>query len=348
MINERASAAIGRPFAINGDLSVKWERAPDEGGWRAWVPWPHVIANDISVGNAPWAKAPYFATLKRGEFSLAPLPLLRQRVVIRRIQLTEPAADLERAADVVIRLIGASMNELRAIERERAGLPAVAVEGPEGERAAVWSRLAVAALSDLTVYPAPVFLSLADFNHVQASVFQPVAGPGGVLDVLYSRPPRLDLGQAARGRKQRHGGHDVPEAYTRLQSRVRTLQAGAAAPEEVLRFIYVDYDHYASLVAEGAERVAGHALAGQPVGNRRQPRPARQARLDRHRLFPAAVGGRRLRADPPRQRDGLLREDHPVRHRARAGVAGLAVASAAPPDDRLCDRGRAGPDALRQ
>ncbi|MNX62207.1 putative assembly protein [compost metagenome] len=99
MINERASAAIGRPFAINGDLSVKWEREPDKDGWRAWVPWPHVIANDISVGNAPWAKAPQFATLKRGEFNLALLPLLRQRVVIRRIQLTEPAADLERLAD---------------------------------------------------------------------------------------------------------------------------------------------------------------------------------------------------------------------------------------------------------
>ncbi|MGY6272158.1 AsmA family protein [Achromobacter denitrificans] len=99
MINERVSAAIGRPFAINGDLAVEWQRQPDEGGWRAWVPWPRVIANDISVGNAPWAKAPQFATLKRGEFSLAPLPLLRQRVVIRRIQLTEPAADLERLAD---------------------------------------------------------------------------------------------------------------------------------------------------------------------------------------------------------------------------------------------------------
>ena len=99
MINERVSAAIGRPFAINGDLSVQWQRQPDEGGWRAWVPWPRFIANDISVGNAPWAKAPQFATLKRGEFSLAPLPLLRQRVVIRRIQLTEPAADLERLAD---------------------------------------------------------------------------------------------------------------------------------------------------------------------------------------------------------------------------------------------------------
>lgn len=99
MINERVTAAIGRPFAINGDLSVQWTREPDEGGLRAWVPWPHVVANDISVGNPDWAKAPQFATLKRGEFSLSPLPLLSHRVVIRRIQLTEPAADLERLAD---------------------------------------------------------------------------------------------------------------------------------------------------------------------------------------------------------------------------------------------------------
>ena len=63
------------------------------------MPWPHVVANDISVGNPDWAKAPQFATLKRGEFSLSPLPLLSHRVVIRRIQLTEPAADLERLAD---------------------------------------------------------------------------------------------------------------------------------------------------------------------------------------------------------------------------------------------------------
>ncbi|KAG0751514.1 hypothetical protein G6F24_014257 [Rhizopus arrhizus] len=157
----------------------------------------------------------------------------------------------------------------------------------------------------------------------------------GVFSMFYIRDRRVWIWG-----KPHEGGSSVMAAMT--------SQKRAAAPEEVLRFIYVDYDHYASLVAEGAERVAGHALAGQPVGNRRQPRPARQARLDRHRLFPAAVGGRRLRADPPRQRDGLLREDHPVRHRARAGGAGLAVASAAPPDDRLCDRGRAGPDALRQ
>ncbi len=99
MINERATAAMGRPFAINGDLSVRWQREAGEGGWRSWVPWPRVVANDISIANTEWGKAPHFATLKRAEFSLSPLPLLAQHVVIRHIQLTEPAADLERLAD---------------------------------------------------------------------------------------------------------------------------------------------------------------------------------------------------------------------------------------------------------
>lgn len=99
MINERATAAMGRPFAINGDLSVRWQREPGESGLRSWVPWPRVVANDITIANTEWGKAPHFATLKRAEFSLSPLPLLAQHVVIRHIQLTEPAADLERLAD---------------------------------------------------------------------------------------------------------------------------------------------------------------------------------------------------------------------------------------------------------
>ena len=120
------------------------------------------------------------------------------------LQANTPPADLERAADVVIRLIGASMNELRGVERERAGLPPVPTEGVDGERAAVWSRLAVAALSDLTVYPAPVFFSLADFNHIQASVFQVSRTPGkntvylgslllvlGVFSMFYIRDRRV-------------------------------------------------------------------------------------------------------------------------------------------------------------
>ncbi|MFH7089898.1 AsmA family protein [Klebsiella pneumoniae] len=47
------SAELNRPFAIRGDLGVVWERQPDERGWRSWIPWPHVHAEDIVLGNPP-------------------------------------------------------------------------------------------------------------------------------------------------------------------------------------------------------------------------------------------------------------------------------------------------------
>ena len=37
-INTQVSEMLHRPFAINGNLAVQWQREPDEGGWRAWVP----------------------------------------------------------------------------------------------------------------------------------------------------------------------------------------------------------------------------------------------------------------------------------------------------------------------
>ncbi|MBO1112657.1 AsmA family protein [Bordetella petrii] len=98
-INERVSAALGRPFAINGDLTVQWRRPEGEPGWRGWVPWPHIGMNDVSIGNPDWAEAPNMATLQRAEFSLSPLPLLNHHVVIRQIQLTRPAASLQRLKD---------------------------------------------------------------------------------------------------------------------------------------------------------------------------------------------------------------------------------------------------------
>jgi len=98
-INERVSAALGRPFAINGDLTVQWRRPEGEPGWRGWVPWPHIGMNDVSIGNPDWAEAPDMATLRRAEFSLSPLPLLDHHVVIRQIQLTRPAASLQRLKD---------------------------------------------------------------------------------------------------------------------------------------------------------------------------------------------------------------------------------------------------------
>jgi len=98
-LNAKVSEELHRPFAIDGNLSVIWRRELDEGGWRAWVPWPHVVAEDLRLSNPDWSKAPNMATLKRVELRISPLALLAQRVVIPRIDLTEPNADLQRLAD---------------------------------------------------------------------------------------------------------------------------------------------------------------------------------------------------------------------------------------------------------
>lgn len=98
-LNEKVSDALHRPFAINGNLAVLWQREPDQGGWRGWLPWPHFVAEDLTLGNPDWSKNPQMVTLKRVEFRLAPLPLLLHQVVIPRIDLTAPDAKLERLAD---------------------------------------------------------------------------------------------------------------------------------------------------------------------------------------------------------------------------------------------------------
>ena len=98
-VNTKVSDILHRPFAINGNLAVRWQREEGEGGWRAWVPWPHVIAEDITLGNPEWSKNPQMASLKKVEARVSPLALLTETVAIPRIDLTEPSANLERLAD---------------------------------------------------------------------------------------------------------------------------------------------------------------------------------------------------------------------------------------------------------
>lgn len=98
-VNERVSAALGRPFAINGDLSVGWRRAADQPGWRGLLPVLQVSAADLRLGNPEWAASPGFAVFERVDFHLGLLPLLARRVLIPRIDVTRPAVWLERASD---------------------------------------------------------------------------------------------------------------------------------------------------------------------------------------------------------------------------------------------------------
>ena len=95
-LNEKVSQALGRPFAINGDLSVAWQREPAEGGLAALMPWPEFTARDIQIANPSWANKPQFAHLDGLRIRLSPLGLLAHRISIPSLQLLQPSIDLER------------------------------------------------------------------------------------------------------------------------------------------------------------------------------------------------------------------------------------------------------------
>lgn len=112
-----------------------------------------------------------------------------------------PAAELPRAAEVVVRVLGSSLAELRVLSRTQAGRP---VLDPQDPNQGQWTQLAVAALSDLSLYPSPMLFTLKTFNHVQASVFQVSRAPGmlivyigcvllilGVFSMFYVRDRRI-------------------------------------------------------------------------------------------------------------------------------------------------------------
>ncbi|WP_345813990.1 AsmA family protein [Paraburkholderia sp. PREW-6R] len=98
-INDKVTQAIGRPFAINGDLKVGWRHPVGETGWRAWVLWPRFSAANITVGNPDWARRPQFATLDEIDFEVKVLPLLAHDIVIPVINLVNPSVDIERVLD---------------------------------------------------------------------------------------------------------------------------------------------------------------------------------------------------------------------------------------------------------
>jgi cytochrome c biogenesis protein len=111
-----------------------------------------------------------------------------------------PAAERDRAGEVVIRILGGVLFELAQLTREQAGLPPL--DNTESTQA--FMAQAVVALSDAFLYPAPMAFQLKDFQQVQASVFQVTRSPGhyivylgcallivGVFAMLYVRERRL-------------------------------------------------------------------------------------------------------------------------------------------------------------
>lgn len=98
-INQKVSTELNRQFAIRGDLGVAWARPEGETGWRSWVPWPRIHAEDVLLGNPPGIDEITMVHLPRVEATIAPLSLLSKTVYLPWIKLVKPDARLIRRSE---------------------------------------------------------------------------------------------------------------------------------------------------------------------------------------------------------------------------------------------------------
>ncbi len=82
-IQARVKQETGRDLAIRGGIDLKLSLEP------------RLVVSDVTLGNAPWAKAPALITAKKVEAQVALLPLLQRRFEIIRFTLIEPTIALE-------------------------------------------------------------------------------------------------------------------------------------------------------------------------------------------------------------------------------------------------------------
>jgi cytochrome c biogenesis protein len=115
------------------------------------------------------------------------------------IESTVPESERERASDVIIRLLQGAMWEVYQLSRTTANLQAAVPDELHGR----FVQDAQIALSDLSLYGAPVMFQLDQFDEVKASVFQLAKAPGqwivylgclflciGVFSMFYIRERR--------------------------------------------------------------------------------------------------------------------------------------------------------------
>jgi uncharacterized protein involved in outer membrane biogenesis len=100
-LNAKVSEAIERPFAIRGKLAVEWEiparrMAKSDRHLRDWLPWPHLIANDVHVGNPANMKQMDMARVRQFSFSLNPFGLLHHTIGIPVLRFDSPYVELQR------------------------------------------------------------------------------------------------------------------------------------------------------------------------------------------------------------------------------------------------------------
>ncbi len=134
-------------------------------------------------------------------------PVAGLQAVADFMEANVPEAERNRAGEMLVRILNGVLFELDAVAREQAGVKPLPQERIQG-----FMSQSVLALSDASLYSAPMALLLKDFTQVQASVFQVARAPGktvvylgcallilGVFAMLYVRERRLWVWLAPSG-----------------------------------------------------------------------------------------------------------------------------------------------------
>jgi uncharacterized protein involved in outer membrane biogenesis len=100
-LDDKVSDAIERPFAIRGNLAVHWEQPSKsipqgQRTWRDTIPWPHLYADDVHVGNPAGLPQRDMASVRRFSFSLDPFGLLTHTIRVPVLRFDGPQAELLR------------------------------------------------------------------------------------------------------------------------------------------------------------------------------------------------------------------------------------------------------------
>jgi AsmA family protein len=82
-IAQRVKDATGRDLAIKGRINLRMSLEPT------------LVIDDVTLGNASWAKSPQMLSARRVEAQVALLPLLQRRFEVVHLTLVEPTIALE-------------------------------------------------------------------------------------------------------------------------------------------------------------------------------------------------------------------------------------------------------------
>lgn len=96
-VGRQLSTLTQREVEIRGDLLLDWKRPVEQNGWKRWLPWPEITANDIRVGQPKWTSGDQdMGHAGRLKLLVDPVPLFANTIRVASLELKDADLDLVR------------------------------------------------------------------------------------------------------------------------------------------------------------------------------------------------------------------------------------------------------------